>query len=126
MAATATRKANVYAGRCAKCAGHVAAGAGLLGSKVDGRWTVEHATCPTAATTTDACGIDSCTSHFICPPPAGTADRLLAAARAARGPNDCANCFKRGARYPRVDSSGLYGKVCRQCSYEDRSDLFFA
>ena len=40
-----SRKANVYAGTCSKCGAHVAAQAGLLGSKVNGRWTVRHTDC---------------------------------------------------------------------------------
>ncbi len=45
MTAT-TSRSNAYQGICRKCGGHVAAQAGLLGPKVNGRWTVEHATCP--------------------------------------------------------------------------------
>jgi len=39
---TRTARPNTYAGRCSTCGSHVAAGAGLLGPKVEGRWTVEH------------------------------------------------------------------------------------
>jgi hypothetical protein len=42
------RRPNAYAGACAKCGERVEAGAGLLGDKVDGRWTVEHVECPAA------------------------------------------------------------------------------
>lgn len=37
---------NSYPGTCTSCAGHVPAAAGLLGGKVDGRWTVQHTSCP--------------------------------------------------------------------------------
>jgi hypothetical protein len=47
MTRTQTRKANQYAGQCSKCHGHVPAGAGYLGGKVNGRWTVEHINCST-------------------------------------------------------------------------------
>jgi hypothetical protein len=39
---------NQYPGKCAKCGGRVEAGAGLLGDKVDGKWTTLHTTCPEA------------------------------------------------------------------------------
>lgn len=45
MTTTKTRP-NSYAGTCSRCGTHVAAQAGLLGPKVDGRWTVEHTECP--------------------------------------------------------------------------------
>ena len=44
-----TARPNTYAGLCSRCAERVAAGDGILGAKVDGRWTVLHATCPTLA-----------------------------------------------------------------------------
>lgn len=44
---TATARPNTYAGPCATCGAHVAAAAGILGAKINGRWTVAHATCPT-------------------------------------------------------------------------------
>lgn len=44
------RKPNAYAGACAKCGERVEAGAGLLGAKVEGRWTVEHFDCELAPT----------------------------------------------------------------------------
>lgn len=47
--ATRSRKANAYAGSCRKCSGHVPAQTGYLGSKVSGRWTVEHTECPATA-----------------------------------------------------------------------------
>lgn len=46
MNAAKTIRPNTYAGTCTGCGGHVAASAGKLGGKVDGRWTVEHITCP--------------------------------------------------------------------------------
>lgn len=46
MNATATKtRPNTYAGSCSNCHSHVAAGAGVLGGKVGGRWTVRHTTC---------------------------------------------------------------------------------
>ena len=39
---TKTARANTYAGTCTRCHTSVAAGAGLLGGRVDGRWTVTH------------------------------------------------------------------------------------
>lgn len=39
---TTTARANTYAGTCTRCHTPVAAGAGLLGGRVDGRWTVTH------------------------------------------------------------------------------------
>lgn len=50
MTATATRtRPNTYAGQCSNCGQSVAAQAGALGGKVNGRWTVHHTDCPTAA-----------------------------------------------------------------------------
>lgn len=45
MTTTTAARPNTYAGVCSECGNRVAAGAGLLGSKVDGRWTVRHAEC---------------------------------------------------------------------------------
>jgi hypothetical protein len=43
---TRTRRPNTYAGSCRNCGEQVGAGAGYLGAKVMGRWTVEHGECP--------------------------------------------------------------------------------
>lgn len=48
MTATKTRP-NTYAGNCRNCGSRVPAQAGLLGGKVDGRWTVLHTECPASA-----------------------------------------------------------------------------
>jgi hypothetical protein len=43
-------RANKYPGNCSSCGGYVAAEAGQLGDKVDGRWTVKHTgECPAQA-----------------------------------------------------------------------------
>lgn len=49
MTATATRsqRPNTYPGTCSGCGSHVAAQGGVLGGRVDGRWTVRHTECPT-------------------------------------------------------------------------------
>lgn len=52
MASTKTRRPNAYAGACSTCGGRVAASAGYLGPQVDGRWTVEHITCPQVSVVT--------------------------------------------------------------------------
>lgn len=44
--AAATPRPNRYAGPCATCGENVAEGAGRLGDKVGGRWTVRHNVCP--------------------------------------------------------------------------------
>lgn len=41
-------KPNIYGGYCTKCNGYVVAGAGCLGPRVAGKWTVLHTECPTA------------------------------------------------------------------------------
>lgn len=41
-AAPAAQRPNRFAGECHLCGGHVAAEAGVLGPKVDGRWTTAH------------------------------------------------------------------------------------
>lgn len=51
MTTTTTARPNTYAGTCTSCGKHVAAGAGLLGGKVNGRWTVRHADCEQPTTT---------------------------------------------------------------------------
>jgi hypothetical protein len=43
VARSTSTRPNRYAGKCAECGGWVEAEAGLLGGKVDGRWTVTHA-----------------------------------------------------------------------------------
>lgn len=43
-AATKVRRSNTYAGKCV-CGAWVKAGAGVLGGKVNGRWTVECGHC---------------------------------------------------------------------------------
>lgn len=43
--ATRTRRPNTYAGTCSDCGTRVAAGAGHLGPKVNGRWTTQHTDC---------------------------------------------------------------------------------
>lgn len=53
MTVTATKtRSNTYAGTCSKCSTHVAAQAGVLGGKVNGRWTVRHTNCSKTATKT--------------------------------------------------------------------------
>lgn len=42
-------RTNRFAGRCAKCSGWVAAEAGILGERVNGKWLVEHAECPASS-----------------------------------------------------------------------------
>ena len=49
---TATTRTNSYAGTCHDCGTHVAAQAGLLGAKIDGRWTIRHTACPTTTAST--------------------------------------------------------------------------
>lgn len=51
MASTTATRTNTYAGTCSECGERVAAAAGLLGPKVDGRWTVRHADCQPQVTT---------------------------------------------------------------------------
>src|SRR3990172_7748108 len=49
---TATKaRTNTYAGKCSACGYNVAAQAGLLGGKVNGRWTVRHSYCADTAST---------------------------------------------------------------------------
>jgi len=43
--ATATKPANKYAGSCTVCGTHVAAQAGTLAGKVNGRWAVKCSCC---------------------------------------------------------------------------------
>lgn len=45
---SASPKPNIYGGYCTKCNGYVVAGAGCLGPKVAGKWTVLHTECPSA------------------------------------------------------------------------------
>lgn len=52
MTDTTTARPNTYAGICTMCGTKVAAGAGLLGGKVNGRWTVRHTDCEQPTTTT--------------------------------------------------------------------------
>lgn len=40
------QRPNKFAGRCSRCGSTVEAGAGTLGPKQDGRWTVLHTECP--------------------------------------------------------------------------------
>lgn len=47
MTTSTNHKPNQYPGPCRNCGGNVPAGAGRLGGKVDGRWTVAHIECPT-------------------------------------------------------------------------------
>lgn len=103
---TATRP-NAYAGDCSSCGTRVAASAGLLGPKVNGRWTVQHTTCPTATTRTRT-----------------SAPRVRTSADAdfGRGRNyptrtndgTCESCGRRGAHWA-TDMSGISGYACRTC-----------
>lgn len=94
--ATATRRQNTYAGTCRTCGGHVAAGAGLLGPKVGGRWTVEHLGHPAGAATQ--------------PAPAHTAKPT-----AARKPR-CAECGVNAGVVVCRDSSGITDVCCHRCA----------
>lgn len=49
---TTSARPNKFAGICLACGGNVPAGTGILGTKVDGRWTVTHTPdgCPTGPT----------------------------------------------------------------------------
>lgn len=90
MTKNGTAKANKFAGTCSSCRRQVPAGAGLLGPKVDGRWTVRHAGC--AATTTTA----------------------RPAARDDHG--RCEACGRRSALVTARDMSGIPCRVCRSCA----------
>ncbi len=90
--ATATRP-NTYAGTCIMCSGPVAAGAGLLGGKVQGRWTVRHAVCGSTA-------------------PAKRTTTKSTARRTSS--HRCESCGRSGAHLA-ADSSGIVGYVCHRC-----------
>ena len=82
---TKTRKANTYAGRCANCGSRVDAGNGFLGPKIDGRWTVEHASkqaCRDAEAEADYAITSTYTYTFNAPRPARHA-------HTGRGCNGC-------------------------------------
>ena len=49
MSTQTSTRPNTYPGTCTRCHGHVPAQGGLLGGKVNGRWTVTHTTCPTTS-----------------------------------------------------------------------------
>ena len=88
-----TARPNTYAGACTQCSGQVAAGAGLLGGKVNGRWTVRHAACGST------------------PPPKRTVTKSTARRTSS---HRCESCGRSGAHLA-SDSSGIVGYVCYRC-----------
>ena len=89
-------RTNTYPGNCARCGGWVEAQEGMLGDKVDGRWTVEHRTkCPTGP---------------------------VYAPTAARAGRRCEVCGASVAHFTH-DLSGIGGYACRRC---DDGSLSFA
>lgn len=107
----ATVKANAYAGSCTLCGGRVEAGAGHLGGRVDGRWTVEHATCPTTQVA----------AHTASPARATSVRVTRSASHGGR----CEQCGRTAARLVEaVDMSGIAGMVCFRCDTD--GDLSFS
>ncbi len=99
QAPTRTRKANIYAGTCHNCGGHVAAQAGLLGSRVNGRWTVQHTECPTATL-----------AHSAAP---AYAPAYVSPTRTGRS-HECESCGAPRA-HRAIDMSGIAGYACYRC-----------
>jgi hypothetical protein len=91
MNATATKtRSNTYAGVCSSCGTRVAAGAGLLGGKVNGRWTVRHSNCSMSVHATSTVSVRP-------------------------GAHRCQECGRSGARWI-TDASGISGYACGRCT----------
>lgn len=87
MTTTTATRSNAYAGTCSGCGNRVAAHEGLLGDKVNGRWTVKHTDCTTP------------TTH---------------SARTRTRGHACEACGARNAHWA-YDMSGIGGYACHRC-----------